>query len=158
MRVLVLGIGNPLLRDDGIGPRIVEELRGRISNTNVALEETNLAGMSLVEILSDYSHAIIIDAIQTGEKPGTLYRLTPENFQSSSNVSISQHHIGILQALQLGKELAQPMPEKVVLIAVEAEDIHNFGEGLTPHIEEAVPAVVARVLAELNSIMQSIAS
>ena len=152
MHVLVLGIGNPILRDDGIGPRVISELQERVSSPDIIMEETSLAGMSLVEVLSGYTHAIIIDAIQTGQKPGTLYRLTPDSFQPSDAELISQHRIGILEALRCGKDLGLEMPEEVVFIAVEADDVTTFGEGLTPALEKAVPAAVDAVIAELELI------
>jgi hydrogenase maturation protease len=100
LRILVLGIGNPILRDDGIGPRVIEELNGRTTNPDIILAETSLAGMSLVEILSGYTHTIIIDAIPTGSQPGTLYRVTADSFQPGAAEDVSQHNIGILEALQ----------------------------------------------------------
>lgn len=155
MHILILGIGNPILRDDGIGPRVISELQGRVISPAVTLAETSLAGMSLVEVLSGYTHAIIIDAIQTGQSPGTLYRLTPDSFQSVGTEVISQHRIGILEALSCGKDLGLEMPEEVVFIAVEADDIHTFGEGLTPAVEQTVPAAVGAVMAELELFMHT---
>lgn len=152
---MVLGIGNPIVRDDGIGPRIIAELRGRNLFPDVTLIETSLAGMSLVEILAGYTHAIIIDAIQTGQKAGTLYRLTPDSFQSWDQEPATQHNIGILEALRCGRQLDMSMPQEVVFIAVEAEDVCNFGEGLTPAVEKVVPDVVSAVMSELDHFMNS---
>jgi len=150
MRTIILGLGNPILRDDGIGPRIVYELQKKISDPEITLLEASLAGMDLMEMLVGYDRAIIIDAIRTGGKPGTIYRLTPDDLPPQRTDLTSQHQLGLLHALQLGKELSQPMPEKIAIIAVEAEDIHNFSEELTPLVAQAVPQVVGIVLSELG--------
>jgi hydrogenase maturation protease len=151
MRTIVLGLGNPILRDDGIGPRIVYELQKQIVDPDIMLLEASLAGMDLMETLVGYDRAIIIDAIRTGGgKPGTIYQLTPDDLPPQRTDLTSQHQLGLLNALQLGKELSQPMPKKIVIIAVEAEDVHTFSEKLTPLVEQAVSQVVGIVLSELG--------
>ncbi len=155
LHILVLGIGNPILRDDGIGPRIIDELRACPLPSTVTLAETSLAGMALVETLSDHTHAIIIDAIQTGEKVGTVYRLTRDSFQPSETDPATQHNIGILEALHCGSQIGLSMPGEVVFIAIEAGDVLNFGEGLTPAVEEAVPGALRAVMDEIKLFMES---
>ena len=150
MKTLILGIGNPILRDDGIGPRLVRELQGFIPNPDITLRETSLAGINLMELLTGFDRAIIIDAIRTGGKAGEVYWLTPDDFGVSDEDFYSQHGVGILQALYLGRDLAQPMPQEVAIVAIEAEDVHNFGEGLTAEVEKTVPVVKKQILAKLN--------
>lgn len=149
MKTLILGTGNPILRDDGIGPRIVQELEGLISTPEVTLRQTSLAGMSLVELLIGFDRVIVIDAIQTGGKPGEVYRLTPDSFTSTQDFA-SHHSVGLLQAVELGKKLDQPMPREMLIVAIEAKDVSNFGEGFTPEVENAIPLAVEQVLAELK--------
>ena len=150
MKTLILGIGNPILRDDGIGPRVVKELQGLISDPDTTILETNIAGINLMELLTGFDRAIIIDAIKTGGKAGGIYWLTPDDFGVSQEDFYSQHGVGILQAVYLGRDLAQPMPEEVAIVAIEAEDVHSFGEGLTADVEKTVPVVRKQILAKLE--------
>ncbi|HAV10199.1 MAG TPA: hypothetical protein DCX22_01070 [Dehalococcoidia bacterium] len=150
MRTIVLGLGNPILSDDGIGPRVIYDLQKQIDDPDIVLLEASLAGMDLMEMLVGYDRAIIIDAMRTGGQPGTIYQLTPEDFPTQRTDLTSQHQLGLLQALQLGKELSQPMPERIAIIAVEAEDIYTFSEEMTPSVKQAVPQVVGMVLSDLG--------
>jgi hydrogenase maturation protease len=144
VKTLILGIGNPILRDDGIGPRIIRELQGQVSGPDIMFEETSLAGINLMETLTGFDSAIIIDALQSGGVPGEIRWLKPEDFKGIKTSSL-QHSVGLLQALELGKSLDQPMPEEVDILAVEAGDVTSFGEGLTPEVEAAVPAAIEQV-------------
>jgi len=150
MRTIVLGLGNPILTDDGIGPRLVYELQKMVSDPDITLLEASLAGMDLMEMLVGYDRAVIIDAIRTGGKPGTIYRLTPDDLPQQRTDLTSEHQLGLLNALQMGEELSQPMPRNISIIAVEAEDIHTFSEQMTPLVEQALPTVIAMVLKELK--------
>jgi hydrogenase maturation protease len=144
MKTLILGIGNPILRDDGVGPRIIRELQGQVSDPDITFEETSLSGINLMELLTGFDSAIIVDALQSGGRPGEIRWLKPQDFKRNETPPL-QHGIGLLQALELGKALDQPMPEEVDILAIEAEDVSSFGEGLTADVEKAVPAAVAQV-------------
>ncbi len=145
MSVLILGIGNSILRDDGIGPRIIDELRGQFADPAITLEETNLAGINLMEILAGFDAAIIIDAIQGDGRPGQVRWLKPQDFGLPHAAFPSQHGTGILQALELGKTLHQPMPEEVDILAIQAADVTSFQEGLSAEVEKAVPVALEEV-------------
>ncbi len=80
MKTLVLGMGNPILRDDRIGLRVLEELEGLFFDSDVTLRTSTLAGMNLLECLIGFDRAILVDAIQTGGEPGSVYRLSPQDF------------------------------------------------------------------------------
>jgi len=147
-RTLILGVGNPILRDDGAGRLLVQLLRRHVSSTEVELRETGLAGLNLVEALSGFDSAIIIDAIQSGGVPGKVYCLRPEDFHTARVSRYDQHSTGLLPALELGKSLGWPMPEDVTIVAIEAGDVAHFGEELTPEVARAVP-VALKVILEL---------
>ena len=150
VKILVLGMGNPILRDDGIGPRIVDELRKYIHNPDVILQQTSLSGINMMELLVGFDYAIIVDAIQTGEKPGKIHLLALRDLSFQHHYSSSQHHISLFQALELGKSLALSLPGEVTILAVEAEDVTSFGEGLTSNVEKAVPAALRMIEREIN--------
>lgn len=145
-RTLILGIGNPILRDDRVGHFLIQELRHRFSSPGIELQETSLAGLNLAELLSGFDSVIIIDAIQSGGVPGTVYCLKPRDFHAKSVNQYDQHGTGLLQALELGKALGWPMPEDVTIVAIEAEDVTSFGDDLTPAVAKAVPAALKIIL------------
>jgi hydrogenase maturation protease len=152
LKILVLGIGNPILMDDGIGPRLIQELQGKISDPEVVLQETNLSGLSLLELLSGFDYAIIVDAVQSGGKPGEIYWLTPEDIGGQSGYTALHHNMDLLKVLKLGKNIAMPIPGDVSILAIEAEDVTTFGESLTPQVEKAIPEAVEHIIAEVDKI------
>ena len=103
-----------------------------------------------MELLAGFDRAIIIDAIQSGGTPGEVQWLTPQDFNVNDTDVYSQHSIGLLQALELGKDLAQPMPEEIAIVAIEAEDVTSFGEDLTSEVEKAVSMTLEQILLRLN--------
>lgn len=152
MKTLVLGIGNPILRDDGIGPRVAEEAKKRWLGTGVDFQTTFQVGMTLVDMITGYDALIVIDAVQTGNYPGQLYWLNPEDFELRDNYASSEHKIGILQALKLAKSLELQVPSQVSLLAIEAADVTNFGEELTENVEKSIPSAVKQIVARLSTI------
>ena len=147
-RTLILGVGNPILKDDGAGRLLVQLLRRHVSSTDVELRETGLAGLNLVEALSGFDSAIVIDAIQSGGVPGEVYCLRPEDFHTAKISRYDQHSTGLLPALELGKSLGWSMPEDVTIVAIEAGDVAHFGEELTPDVAKAIP-VALKIILEL---------
>jgi hydrogenase maturation protease len=151
MKTLVLGMGNPILSDDGAGIRVVQEVGRKVDDSQITVRETSEAGLSLLDSIIGYDKVIIIDAIQTKEgKAGQIYRMRPEDFSSAKHIS-SPHQINLVTALELGKVLNLAMPQEITIFAVEAKDITNFGEECTPEVERAIPEAVKMVLEELNS-------
>jgi hydrogenase maturation protease len=143
-------MGNPILSDDGFGPRLIVELRKHIKDPDITLKETSLSGVNLMEMLIGFDRAIIIDTILSGDVPGKVYRLTPGDFGIPQEDAFSEHNMSLFQSIELGKRLAFHMPSRIVIIAVEAENVTDFRENLTPAVEKAVPGVVEQVLEELK--------
>jgi hydrogenase maturation protease len=150
-KTLILGVGNPILRDDRVGHLIVQILRGRFSGSDIEFQETTLAGLNFAELLAGFDSAIVIDAIRNGGVPGEIYCLKPKAFGSQQKDRTDQHRTGLLQALELGKSLGWPMPEDVTIVAIEAGDVTSFGEDLTPAVENAVPVALEKILYLLES-------
>jgi len=151
MKALVLGIGNPILSDDGVGIRVAHEVGENLNDPQVAVSETSAAGLSLLDSMLGYDKVIIIDAIQTKEgKAGQIYRMKPEDFSSAKRLS-SPHQINLVTALELGRMLNLAMPREISVFAVEAEDIDIFSEKCTPEVEKAIPEVAKMVLENLAS-------
>ena len=150
MKTLVLGLGNPILSDDGIGPKIAGELEGRVGK-NVTVMETSMAGLNLLDLLVGYDRAIIVDAIQTpGGRVGDIYRFDLEALQTTRHAA-STHDVNLTTALELGKRLGMDVPGKIDILAIEVADVSNFSEECTPAVAEAVPVCVEMIVEELKA-------
>lgn len=149
MKTLVLGLGNPILSDDGAGIRVAHEVANQLNNPQVTVAETSAAGLSLLDSIVGYDQVVIIDAIQTKEgHAGQIYRMEPENFSLTKHFS-SPHQINLVTALELGKILDLAMPQKITIFAIEAKDISTFSEKCTTEVEQAIPKLAKMVMEEL---------
>lgn len=150
MKTLVLGVGNPILSDDGVGIHVARALKEK-SISGVYVEELAASGLELLDLVLDYQRVIIIDAIQTsGGRPGEIHILDEKDFEKAVHGS-SPHGINIATALALGRRIMpERMPKSVVFIAVEAEDLVNVKEELTPKVQAALPAIIRKVEEEIR--------
>ncbi len=150
MKILVLGVGNPILSDDGVGIQVARELKKKHPK-GVTVDELAASGLELLDVVRGFDKVVIIDAIQTKDGvPGDLHVLEEKDFEKSIHGS-SPHGINIATALALGRRLVpKEMPKEVVFFAIEAKDLVNVSEKLTPEVERSVPSVVNRVLKELE--------
>ena len=152
MKTLVLGLGNPVLGDDGVGLRVVEQLRTLFEDTNLAFKESCASGLDLLEEITGYDRLIIIDAIQTeAGQVGQVYRLTIDDF-TSSHLSGSPHSVDLATAVELGKKLGERVPHQIDIFAVEVSEVNEFNESCTPAVEQAIPLAVDMVAKELKSV------
>jgi len=150
MKTLVLGLGNPILSDDGVGIRVAQEVGEKLKDPQVTVAETSAAGLSLLDSIVGYDKVIIIDAIQTEKgRAGQIYRMGTEDFSLTKHFS-SPHQINLVTALELGKMLDLAMPQEITIFAVEAKDITSFSEKCTPEVERAIPEAIKMVLEELS--------
>ena len=150
-RVLILGLGNPLLGDEGIGVRVVEELKGLDLPDGVAVVEGGTAGLGLVGLMEGYRRVIIVDAAEMGRPPGRVVRFTPSEARFKTVESLlSPHQIGLGEVLTLAKTL-EIAPAEVVIIGVQPVRIEE-GAGLSPEVEGAIPQIIRMVLDELDAV------
>jgi hydrogenase maturation protease len=151
MKTLVLGLGNPILSDDGVGIKVAHAVANQLNSPQVTVAETSGAGLSLLDSIVGYDKVIIIDAIQTKKgQAGQIFRMGTENFSLTKHLS-SPHQINLVTALELGKMLNLAMPQEITIFAVEAKDVTSFSEKCTPEVEQAIPEVVKMVLEELDA-------
>jgi hydrogenase maturation protease len=151
-KTLVLGMGNPILCDDGVGILVVQAVAARCSRDDVAFAEASVGGIRLLSLIDGYERVIIVDAIKTPEgKPGELHRLNPSDLQASLHSS-STHDVSLPGALALGRSsgLTLPQDRDLVIIGVEVEDVLTLSEECTPAVVEAIPKAVEAVLTELG--------
>jgi hydrogenase maturation protease len=144
-KVLIQGIGNEILTDDGIGPRLVKRLEGNLSKKNIDFETAFLGGLEILEYIQGYQTVIFIDAIRTKDGiPGTVYQLSPENFNTTVHLS-SIHDVSFLTSIAFGKKLELNMPKFIHIIAVEIVEDRIFDENLTPQIQEKYEEIYMEV-------------
>ncbi len=149
MKTIVLGLGNTILSDDGVGVYAARSLREELDD-RTDVREAELAGFDLVEMLSGYERAVIIDAIELdGEVPGTVFRLVPDDLRITPRLA-SFHDIDIVTALALGERLGLEMPSSVVIYAVQVEDALTLGERCLPAVEAVIPGLVKEIAEELR--------
>jgi len=148
VRTLVLGIGNPILGDDGVGFHIAQELAKEIKDENIDVKDTSIGGLNLLELIVGYNKVIIIDAIMTQDgEAGEVYRLGPEDIGEPAQSTISAHHLNLLTTIKLGKKLfPKKMPGEVIVFAVNIQEVTEFTEEMTRKVREAIPKVVNLVL------------
>ena len=150
MKILILGLGNPILSDDGVGFRVAEELKGKFSQQDVTVMEGGVTGLDFLDLLTGYDKAIIVDSIQTREgKLGQIYRLEPEAFNSTQHAS-TPHDVNFATALELGKKLGMALPQQIVVLAIEVKDVTTYSQILAPEVEQAVPVCVEMIVQELE--------
>jgi len=150
MKTLVLGLGNPILSDDGVGHYVARALEEKLNRPDVTVTQASVAGLDFLDLLTGYDKAIIIDTIQTrGGKTGKVYRLKPEAFDHTKNQS-TPHHLNFATVLELGKRLNIPLPGKIVIYAVEADDVNTFSDKCTPEVAKVIPMVTDMVMREVR--------
>lgn len=152
MKILVLGLGNPIVSDDAAGLRVAEMLRPRLAaRPEIEVDVDYWGGLRLMERLAGYDKAVIIDAIVTGVAPGTIHRLTPASIPTQR--SASAHDVNLATALTFGREagLSLPADEAIHLIGIEAADVINFSESCTPEVEAALAPAAEAVMELLGN-------
>jgi hydrogenase maturation protease len=153
MKTLILGLGNPILTDDGVGVRVAEAVRAALpADSPVEVREVSLGGLTLMETMVGYDRVILIDAWQSQNgQPGAVHRITLEDLQAVAPTwhSASVHDTSLLTALEMGRRLGLPLPQEMIIYAIEVENIWDFGEELTPAVKQAIPSVTAAILADL---------
>jgi hydrogenase maturation protease len=153
VKVLVLGLGNPLLGDDGVGWRVVEQVMARNTNPDVEMDFHSGGGLSLMERLIGYDRAIIVDALNTARQPqGTVSSSRLEDLPTCAQSHLASAHETTLQtALQVGRTIGAtlPQPGDIRIVAIEAQNVYDFSEDLSLAVANAVPKAVEQVISQL---------
>jgi hydrogenase maturation protease len=152
----VLGLGNSILSDDGVGIHVARLVAARTTQhatrPGVEVAEASVGGLRLLEVLTGFDRVIIVDAIQTpGGCPGEIHRLNVNDLRTSLHAD-STHDLSLRGALTLGRGLGLPLPtdEAITILAIEVEDVLTFGETCTPRVQAAIPRIVQAVVDELQ--------
>lgn len=147
---LVLGLGNPILGDDGVGWKVAEAVRARLADLRSAIEVdfASLGGLSLMERVLGYEHVILVDCMETGEAPvGSVSAMQLADLADpTAGHSASAHDTSLLTALEAARSMGAEVPPRVQVVAIEARTSYDFSEELSPEIEAAVPVATEQVL------------
>lgn len=146
-RVVVIGVGNLLLKDEGIGIHTVKALQ----EINLPQDVKIIDGGTAPDLIA-YTEAgdklIIIDAAKTGREPGTIYRFQPKDLGEEIKGVISAHELGVTHNLRL-MSLMGNEPREIVIIGVEPKEI-DWGTELSPELQQKVPEIVRVILKEID--------
>jgi hydrogenase maturation protease len=144
--ILVLGVGNLLLGDEGVGIHVVQALRNHKPPANIELVDAGTGSLDLLGLLANRDKVIIIDAVKGGGEPGSVYSFTPVDVSEEAHNPMSLHQVSLLDTLTIAK-VAGYAPKEIVIFGIEPENI-DWSTELSPEVAAVVPKVMELVLAE----------
>ena len=149
--IMVLGVGNLLMTDEGVGIQVVKRLEDNYRfPENVSVRDGGVLGVNLLGVISEADHLIVVDAVRNGGEPGDLHRLEGEKIPRRILAKNSLHQVDLLEALTLCQALDK-VPETVIL-GVEPKDIESVGLELTDPVLERMDDLIDMVLTELDAL------
>ncbi len=147
--VMIMGVGNILLSDEGIGIRVVEALEKRYDfPDNVSVIDGGVLGINLMGVISEADQLIVVDAIRNKGNPGDIYRIDGKDIPERIRAKNSLHQIDFLESLTLCQALDK-VPETVI-VGIEPRDIETLSVELTPTTADRMDDLIRTVLAELD--------
>jgi len=150
MKTLIIGLGNTILRDDGVGIHVARSVGESIGiREDIEVVELSVGGMRLMEEMAGYDRVLLIDAVMTGKNPpGTVSRLDINDLGMSLHTS-STHDTSLSCALEGGRRLGIKLPSELIIWGIEAREVDTFGEDMTSEVAAAIPGIVEKILEEL---------
>ncbi|MBI5847001.1 MAG: hydrogenase maturation protease [Nitrospirae bacterium] len=158
MKTVVIGLGNPILSDDSVGVKVSRAVREHLNHQSeiaitddpVDVKEIYAGGIRLMDAMTGYDRACIVDAMVTGGcNPGRITEFGLDELCSTRNM-VCTHDTNLATALELGRMLDLHLPSRIRIWGIEAGDVSSFSEHLTDEVERAVPVAVNAILSELN--------
>ncbi|MFW6111495.1 MAG: hydrogenase maturation protease [Candidatus Bipolaricaulota bacterium] len=147
----VLGVGNTLKGDDGIGVVLVKELKKEEFPGEVEFHEVGTSGMNILHYLEGLDKAVIVDALRSGGNPGDSIFFRPEEVDKDITVR-STHDANLLEAIELSETLGE-RPEKIVIMGVIPDDM-TIRDGLSPLLENKLPDLVKKLKKKITSLIE----
>jgi len=139
MKSIVIGIGNPNFKDDGVGLKVVEQLDG-VFNTATLLN----ISFQIIDCMLGYDRAVIVDGVKSGAEPGSIVEFSPDYWE---NIYASgTHNLSIFEIIRIGYSLfPEEMPKEIKIIGIEVEDVETLSRECSPKVEAAIPEAIARI-------------
>lgn len=161
MKTLVLGIGNPILSDDGVGLEVAEVIKRRLSEKvfsqpveypKVDVKGVCSGGLRLLDEICDYDRVILVDSIKTDKgRPGEVYRLTLDDIGNVSHLS-SSHGVDFATVVELGRKLGYKIPPQIEIFAVEVEDNTTFCEKCTESVRKRISSIANWIVEMISEV------
>ena len=153
MDIRIIGLGNSILTDDGVGIYAVREVSRRLAEAGIVdavdIVESEVAGFALMELMTGWKRVILVDSIQFDDVvPGTVIKIQPDDLRTSLRIR-SVHEIDLPTLVAFGRKLGIPMPETITIIGIQAEDALTLGETLTEAAQRGMMAAVDLILQEV---------
>lgn len=155
MKTIVIGLGNPILGDDGVGWVIAGEVKRLLdAGLQVDVDCLSLGGLSLMEHLIGYERAILVDAFVSAEPAGSIIVSRLDELPNYSAFHLtSAHDMSLQNALKLGRQMGAQLPGDITVVGISAKQIYDFSEELSLPVSAAVPKAT-RIVVDL--LMQNI--
>lgn len=147
---LVLGLGNTIMSDDGVGPKVITRLKEtEICVADIDFLDGGTLGLDLLPYLEGVQRLILVDAVETGQPAGTLVRLTGDEVPMALETKLSPHQMGMKDLLAVAQLMGQ-LPEEIILLGVQPQLI-EMGTELSPPVAAVFPSLVLLVQNEISS-------
>jgi hydrogenase maturation protease len=175
MKTIVIGLGNPILGDDGVGWKVIDEIKKQLTplpsppaplpsgegcrrrgeGNEVDFECLSLGGLGLMEHLIGYQRAILVDAFASEDLPGSILILKLSDLPNYSAFhTTSAHDVSLQNALELGKSMGAQLPDDINIVGIVTKRIHDFSEELSTPVADAVPFAAHIVIDLLGQIVK----
>lgn len=147
-KITILGVGNLLLSDEGVGVHVVRELMRMRLPSGVSVVEGGTEGFGLLNIITETDRLIVIDAVKGGASPGSIYRFDIDEIRDCpSGFKTSIHQIGILEVLNLSRLIGHT--PRTTVIGIEPKSL-EMGMELSPEVKEKIPRIITLILEEIE--------
>jgi hydrogenase maturation protease len=171
MKTLIIGLGNPILGDDGVGWKVAEEVKRQLPSSQaphqlppfslkmggekeegVEVDCVSLGGLSLMERMLGYQHVILVDSMESGQNPVGSVRAFPLIGLPNpmAGHSGSAHDTSLLNALQIAQAMGADVPERVDVVVIETMNRYDFSEEISPEVKAAIPITVHKIMGLLK--------
>lgn len=154
-KILLLGLGNEIRGDDGIGIVVTRKIRENLQNSDfIDIKDTEEMGLSLLDFISGYEELILIDSVQTKKVlPGTIHELDEKDLKSLRG--LPPHFVGISETIAIGKTLGIKIPSKIKIFAIEVKDPYTITTTITNDLSKKVPYIVTKISQYIQHIIKN---
>ena len=140
-KIVVMGTGNVLLKDEGVGVHVIRALKkDEALPRNIEIIDGGTAALDVLQSLADVDKLIVVDAVRGGDEPGAIYRFSPEDISEKRSEFLSLHQLGLLEALKMAGMLGT-VPREIVIVGIQPEDV-SPGLEPSPEIKRRIPEAV----------------
>ena len=148
--VLILGVGNILLKDEGVGVHVVKRLLEMDLPVHVEVLDGGTAGLDLVDEIEGREKVVFVDTVKAGGPPGSVYRMTMDDIEEGPDGLADIHDMDVPLLLKTADVMGVEKPGEIIVIGIEPKDMESADLELSPEIEEKIPKVIEFILKEVG--------